>query len=191
MADLQLAISNADDLAVSQLCSLAHLDQTGSLDSRKERLRSFLAGPPRRHRSGWLRFFLHVVGSGAVGAGPAFEVDYDDLDHADQDILADYIQFYHLGGAFLRAPPVDILADLQVSANEDDSERDYDFAVPDGYTWPAREAIDKLTGAAASASCSMANSLQPSMRSTRRTAPTTLQTRQNLVNAHAHSSLAS
>ena len=109
MADLQLAISNADDLAVSQLCSLAHLDQTRSLDSRKERLRSFLAGPSRRQRSGWLQFFLHVVGTGAVGPSPAFEVDYDELDHPDQELLADYIQFYHLGGAFLRAPPVDIL----------------------------------------------------------------------------------
>ena len=48
------------------------------------------------------------------------EVDYDRLDHADQDILADYIQFYHLGGAFLRAPPADVLVDLDTAANEDE-----------------------------------------------------------------------
>ena len=153
MADLKLLLSNAGDLAVNQLCTIAHLDKTGSLDSRKERLCSFLAGPSRRQRSGWLQFFLHVVNSGAVGTGPAFEVDYDELDRPDQDLLSDYIQYCHLGGAFLRAPPVDVLADLQISPNEeDDDERDYDFAVPGDYTWPAREAIDKLTGAISSGS---------------------------------------
>ena len=87
MADLQHFLSNADDLAVSQLCSLAHLDHSGSLASRAERLGSFLSGPTRRHRPGWVRFFIHVVDSGAVGNGPEFEVDYDLLDHTDQDIL--------------------------------------------------------------------------------------------------------
>ena len=67
MADLKLLISNADDLAVNQLCTIAHLDKTGSLDSRKERLSSFLVGLTRRQRSGWLQFFLHVVDSDAVG----------------------------------------------------------------------------------------------------------------------------
>ena len=69
MADLKAFITNAEDLAVNQLCTIAHLDKTGSLDSRKERLSSFLAGPTRRQRSGWLQFFLHVVDSDAVGPG--------------------------------------------------------------------------------------------------------------------------
>ena len=147
MADLKLLLTNAEDLAVNQLCTIAHLDKTGSLDSRKERLSSFLAGPTRRQRSGWLQFFVHVVDSDAVGLGPDFELDYGKLDDPDQELLSDYIQYYHLGGAFLRAPPVDVLADLQISPNEDDDEREYDFAVPGDYAWPAREAIDKLTGA--------------------------------------------
>ena len=80
-----------------------------------------------------------MVNSDSVGSGPDFEVDYDKLDYPDQELLADYIQFYHLGGAFLRAPPADVLADLQISANEDDkSERDFDFAVPGDYTWPSK-----------------------------------------------------
>ena len=130
MADLKAFITNAEDLAVNQLCTIAHLDKTGSLDSRKERLSSFLAGPTRRQRSGWLQFFLHVVDSDAVGPGPDFEVDYDKLVNSDQELLSDYIQYYHLGGAFLRAPPVDVLADLQISPNEEDDERDFDYAVP-------------------------------------------------------------
>ena len=116
MADLQQNIIAADELVIGQLCSLAHLEQGGSLVSRKERLGTFLAGPSRRRRKGWLQF-LHVVDLGSVGDGSDFAVDYDELEHADQDILADYIQFYHLGGAFLRAPPADVLADLQISAN--------------------------------------------------------------------------
>ena len=121
MADLQRNIDEAEELVIGQLCSLAHLKQGGRLVSRKERLGNFLAGPSRRQRKGWLQFFMHIVDSGSVGDGPDFAVDYDELEHADQDILADYIQFYHMGGAFLRAPPADVLADLQISANEEDT----------------------------------------------------------------------
>ena len=110
MADLQQNIIDADELVtcISQLCSLAHLEPDGSLAARKERLSTFLAGSKRRQRAGWLQFFMHVVDANAVGSGPNFAIDYDKLSKltlADQDLLADYIEIYHLGGAFLRAPP--------------------------------------------------------------------------------------
>ena len=84
MADLQRNIDEAEELVIGQLCSLAHLEQGGSLVSRKERLSTFLAGPSRRQRKGWLQFFMHIVDSGSVGDGPDFAVDYGELEHADQ-----------------------------------------------------------------------------------------------------------
>ena len=102
---------------------------------------------------------MHVVDSGSVGSGPDFAVNYDEMDHADQELLADYIQFYHLGGAFLRAPPTDVRADLQISPNEADDERNFDFALPTGFSWPARETIDKLMGSSTSSASSATSSV--------------------------------
>ena len=67
MADLQQNIIAADELVIGQLCSLAHLEQGRSLAARKERLSTFLAGPSRRQRKGWLQFFMHVVDADSVG----------------------------------------------------------------------------------------------------------------------------
>ena len=72
MADLQQNILDADELAIGQLCSLAHLEQGESLAARKERLSTFLAGPSRRQRKGWLQFFMHVVDADSVGPAPDF-----------------------------------------------------------------------------------------------------------------------
>ena len=76
MADLQQNIIDADELVtcISQLCSLAHLEPDGSLAARKERLSTFLAGPTRRQRKGWLQCFMHVVDAGSVGSGPDFAI---------------------------------------------------------------------------------------------------------------------
>ena len=82
MADLQRNIDEVEELFIGQLCSLAHLEQGGSLAARKERLSTFLAGPSRRQRKGWLQFFMHVVDADSVGPSPYFAVDYDKLDHA-------------------------------------------------------------------------------------------------------------
>ena len=113
--DLHSQVQALDNSDASSVCSLLNLDRRGGARAKQTRILSLVAGPPSRQRVGWLKFFLHVHSQGAVDDDG---IDYETLEEADQKILAEYVENFHLENKWQRAPNCDLLPDLVVEPDE-------------------------------------------------------------------------
>jgi hypothetical protein len=144
LKDVLAALSTEE---CGRMFDLIFMERGGILHTKRKRLQVMLSGSAARSRIGWSDFFLTCCAAFGNQHADFEGWDPDDLDFSDVvgddfpqdhcDILDRYIEHIHDISDRFPKFPVSLLPDL---------ERDVDdgkvvFSLPDGFEWPAQQAV--------------------------------------------------